>query len=196
MKNVIKFFILSSFFFIDLNAQSSMNFVGDIMLGRRYYCTAANSYNNNNQDLENNLCLMPDGFCDGFGSPGIIPSCGTSVLFNGVKSYFQNSDFINVGNLESVITLDTSTPHLGYETCKIVFHSCPDVVPELVDVNFDFLNLGNNHVLDYMSNGIISTNLYLNDAEISYGGSGLDSLSACAPSSLVNDDGVEIFYLS
>ena len=196
MKNVIKFFILSSFFFIDLNAQSSMNFVGDIMLGRRYYCTAANSYNNNNQDLENNLCLMPDGFCDGFGSPGIIPSCGTNVLFNGVKSYFQNSDFINIGNLESVITLDTSTPHLGYETCKIVFHSCPDVVPELVDVNFDFLNLGNNHVLDYMSNGIISTNLYLNDAEISYGGSGLDSLSACAPSSLVNDNGVEIFYLS
>mgnify|MGYP001348126983 FL=1 len=196
MKNVIKFFILSSLFFIDLNAQSSMNFVGDIMLGRRYYCTAANSYNNNNQDLENNLCLMPDGFCDGFGSPGIIPSCGTNVLFNGVKSYFQNSDFINIGNLESVITLDTSTPHLGYETCKIVFHSCPDVVPELVDVNFDFLNLGNNHVLDYMSNGIISTNLYLNDAEISYGGSGLDSLSACAPSSLVNDNGVEIFYLS
>ena len=196
MKNVIKFFILSSFFFIDLNAQSSMNFVGDIMLGRRYYCTAANSYNNNNQDLENNLCLMPDGFCDGFGSPGIIPSCGTNVLFNGVKSYFQNSDFINVGNLESVITLDTSTPHLGYETCKIVFHSCPDVVPELVDVNFDFLNLGNNHVLDYMSSGIISTNLYLNDAEILYGGSGLDSLSACAPSSLVNDNGVEIFYLS
>ena len=32
------------------------------------------------------------------------------------------------------------------------------------------------------STGIISTNLYLNNAGIAYGGSGLDSLSACAPS--------------
>ena len=75
-----------------MKAQSSMNFVGDIMLGRRYYCTNANSYSSNNQDLEDNLCLMPDGFCDNFGSPGIIPTCGTNILFEGVKSYFQNSD--------------------------------------------------------------------------------------------------------
>lgn len=196
MKIVTKIAFLFLLFSIDISAQNSMNFVGDIMLGRRYYCTNANSYSNNNQELEDNLCLMPNDFCDGFGSPGIIPECGTGVLFDGVESYFQNSNFINVGNLESVITLDTSTPHLGYESCKIVFHSCPEIVPELINVNFDFLNLGNNHVLDYMSNGIISTNLYLNDAGISYGGSGLDSLSACAPSSLVNDEGIEIIFLS
>ena len=179
-----------------MKAQSSMNFVGDIMMGRRYYCTNANSYSSNNQDLEDNLCLMPDGFCDNFGSPGIIPTCGTNILFEGVKSYFQNSDFVNVGNLESVVTLDTSTPHLGYDSCKIVFHSCPEIIPELVDVNFSFLNLGNNHVLDYLSTGIISTNLYLNNAGISYGGSGLDSLSACAPSLMTLDNGLKIYFLS
>ena len=118
MKIVTKVVFLSLLFFIDISAQNSMNFVGDIMLGRRYYCTNANSYSNNNQELEDNLCLMPDDFCDGFGSPGIIPECGTSVLFDGVESYFQNSNFINVGNLESVITLDTTTPHLGYESAR------------------------------------------------------------------------------
>ena len=111
-----------------------MNFVGDIMMGRRYYCTNANSYSSNNQDLEDNLCLMPDGFCDNFVSWNNT-NMWNKHLFEGVKSYFQNSDFINVGNLESVVTLDTSTPHLGYDSCKIVFHSCPEIIPELVDVN-------------------------------------------------------------
>ena len=36
----------------------SMNFVGDMMFGRRYYCTGANSYNDDNQDLEDNLCCQ------------------------------------------------------------------------------------------------------------------------------------------
>ena len=49
----------------------SMNFVGDMMFGRRYYCTGANSYDDDNQDLEDDLCSMPEGFCDGFGSTGI-----------------------------------------------------------------------------------------------------------------------------
>ena len=43
------------------------------------------------QDLEDNLCSMPEGFCDGFGSPGIIPNCGYDVLLSGIMPYFQNS---------------------------------------------------------------------------------------------------------
>ena len=84
MKNNL--FIITVFIIENVFAVNSINFVGDIMMGRRYYCTTANSYNDNNQELEDNLCEMNDGFCDGFGSEGIIPSCGTSILFNGVSS--------------------------------------------------------------------------------------------------------------
>ena len=159
-----------------------MNFVGDMMFGRRYYCTEANSYDNDNQDLEDNLCSMPDDLCEGFGTSGIIPNCGYEVLFDGIMPYFQNSNSINVGNLEAVITDDTSTPHPGFETCKIVFHSCPEIAEKMNAVGFDFLNLGNNHILDYMDQGIINTQNFLSEHNISFGGAGSNNSVACAPS--------------
>ena len=177
-------------------AINSINFVGDIMMGRRYYCTSANSYDSDNQELEDDLCEMSEGFCDGFGSEGIIPSCGSNILFNGVSSYFQDPNVINVGNMESVITDDTSTPHNGYDSCKIVFHSCPEIVQDLVDVNFHYLNLGNNHVLDYMEHGILSTYAYLDSAGIFSGGAGLDSLEACSPSYIYDGDNMIAFLSS
>jgi len=173
----------------------SMNFVGDMMFGRRYYCTGANSYNDDNQDLEDNLCPMPEGFCDGFGSTGIIPNCGYDVLLNGIIPYFQNSYAINVGNLEAVITDSTSTPHPGFESCKIVFHSCPEILENMDAVGFNYLNLGNNHVLDYMQPGIINTQNYLNDYNINHGGAGLNDTIACAPS-YMNTDGYNFAFLA
>ena len=142
--------IILSILIFNVALSDSMNFVGDMMFGRRYYCTGANSYNDNNQDLEDNLCSMPEGFCEEFGSPGIIPNCGYDILLNGVTPYFQNSYAINVGNLEAVITDSTLTPHPGYDSCKIILHSCPEILNNIDEVNFDYLNLGNNHVLDYM----------------------------------------------
>ena len=77
-----------------------MNFVGDMMFGRRYYCTGANSYHSNNQTLEDSLCYMPEDMCDGFGELGIIPNCGNEILLNGVIGYLtQDPDVLNVGNL-------------------------------------------------------------------------------------------------
>ena len=126
-----KIAIISTIFMLSIALSDSMNFVGDIMFGRRYYCTGANSYDDNNQDLEDNLCSMPEEFCNDFGSPGIIPNCGYDVLLDGVIPYFQNSYAINVGNLEAVITDSTSTPHPGFESCKIVFHSCPEILENM-----------------------------------------------------------------
>ena len=116
INNSITLSIILSF---SILLSDSMNFVGDMMFGRRYYCTGANSYDNDNQDLEDNLCDMPEDFCDGFGSPGIIPNCGYDILLEGVMPYFQNSYAFNVGNLEAVITDSTATPHPGFELSLI-----------------------------------------------------------------------------
>ena len=70
--------------FLGTLSADTMNFVGDMMFGRRYYCTGANSYHNNNQTLEDSLCYMPEDMCDGFGELGIIPNCGNEILLNGV----------------------------------------------------------------------------------------------------------------
>ncbi|HIA94840.1 MAG TPA: hypothetical protein EYO16_06135 [Candidatus Marinimicrobia bacterium] len=119
----------------------TMNFAGDMMFGRRYYCTGANSYHSNNQTLEDSLCYMPEDMCDGFGELGIIPNCGNEILLNGVVGYLtQDLDVLNIGNLEAVITEDTSTPHPGYDDCKIVFHSCPSIIEPALAPVFDFLH--------------------------------------------------------
>ncbi len=54
---ILLFFILSTIY------AESINFVGDMMFGRRYYCTNANSYDDDNQFIENNLCDIPEGLC-------------------------------------------------------------------------------------------------------------------------------------
>ena len=173
----------------------TMNFVGDMMFGRRYYCTGANSYHSNNQTLEDSLCYMPEDMCDGFGELGIIPNCGNEILLNGVIGYLtQNPDVLNVGNLEAVITEDTSTPHPGFETCKIVFHSCPSIIEPALAPVFDFLGLANNHVLDYMETGLTSTQELLEQSGISFGGAGLNDTLACAPS-FIHQNGIPIAFL-
>ena len=192
-KKIATIFIAIAF---NILLAESMNFIGDMMFGRRYYCTGANSYDNDNQDLEDNLCSMPEGFCDGFGSLGIIPNCGYDILLNGVMPYFQNSDAINIGNLEAVITDNTSTPHPGYESCKIILHSCPEILDNLVTTGFDYLNLGNNHVLDYMETGLINTQNLLNQHSINYGGAGLNDTLACAPSYMIFNDSNFAFLAS
>ena len=181
-------FILLLFVLTIIYAES-INFVGDMMFGRRYYCTNANSYDNDNQFIEDNLCDMPDNLCDGAGTFGIIPNCGTYILLNGIKDYLtQDTLAVNVGNLESMITNDTSTPHPGHETCKIVFHSCPIIVEEIVDAGFKFVNIANNHVLDYMENGLMETQLLLNESNISFSGAGLYDIPACNPSFLYTNE--------
>jgi len=187
--------IILSILIFNVALSDSMNFVGDMMFGRRYYCTGANSYNDNNQDLEDNLCSMPEGFCEEFGSPGIIPNCGYDILLNGVTPYFQNSYAINVGNLEAVITDSTLTPHPGYDSCKIILHSCPEILNNIDEVNFDYLNLGNNHVLDYMEEGLIDTQSLLDDYNIYHGGAGLNDTMACAPS-YMETDGYNFAFLA
>ena len=180
---ILLFFILSTIY------AESINFVGDMMFGRRYYCTNANSYDDDNQFIENNLCDIPEGLCDGAGVLGIIPNCGTYILLSGVEDYLtQDTLAVNVGNLESMITNDTSTPHPGHETCKIVFHSCPTIVEEIVDAGFKFVNIANNHVLDYMENGLMETQLLLNESNISSSGAGLYDIPACNPSFLYTNE--------
>jgi len=172
-----------------------MNFAGDMMFGRRYYCTGANSYHSNNQTLEDSLCYMLEDMCDGFGGLGIIPNCGNEILLNGVIGYLtQDLDVLNIGNLEAVITEDTSTPHPGYDDCKIVFHSCPSIVEPVLTPAFDFLGLANSHVLDYMETGITNTQELLDQNDISFGGAGLNDTLACAPS-FIHQNGVPIAFL-
>ena len=53
-----KIAIILSILTFNIALSDSMNFVGDMMFGRRYYCTGANSYDDDNQDLEDNLCCL------------------------------------------------------------------------------------------------------------------------------------------
>ena len=149
-----------------------INFVGDIMMGRRYNCTRA--------PTEDEDC-----------NDGIIPTCGPEYLFDFINPYFGEIADISVGNLETPIIDFPNNPH---PTKSIIFYSKPETMSALEYSGIDVVSLANNHFLDYMVEGLLETQNYLDLSQIEYFGAGLNEEEAMRPVFL-NQYGVNIGFI-
>ena len=153
------------------NFPLKLNFVGDIMMGRRYNCV--------NAPVEENC------------NEGIIPDCGAEYIFEYIRPFLSDSNHISVGNLETPIIDSPSSPH---PTKSIIFHSSSETMSALDYSGIDVLSLANNHTLDYMVEGLTQTQSYLDTFQIKYFGAGINELDAMK-ATFVNHFGVNISFI-
>ncbi|MCD4651807.1 MAG: CapA family protein [Candidatus Cloacimonetes bacterium] len=139
----------------------TMNFVGDIMLARRY------------EDWN-----------------GIIPTLGVNAIFDPTLPWLGNVADITVANLECCFTNSNN----GHPTKSVVFKSDPANLSGLTHAGIDIVCLANNHTLDYMEQGLIDTQVGLDQEGILYSGGGLNSYEAYLPQ-YINQKGVNIAFL-
>jgi len=159
-------------------SQVSMNFVGDIMLGRRYVCQVRVGDNWGVNDSLQDCFTDVNEWCE---DPGILTLYDPEFISNAIKEFIDNADISNA-NLEIVITDDISTPFTEEDPDKIIFHSCPeDMISLLSNLGIDVIDLANNHILDYLEIGLNETQQYLEENSILYYGAGNNEEEACSP---------------
>ncbi len=126
----------------------TINFVGDIMLGRHYEDPG-----------------------------GIIPVQGVETIFEPTLSILGEDADISVANLECPLT----THYVHHPTKTIYFKGDPDNAAGLSYAGIDLVCLANNHVIDYMLEGMQETKQTLDDYDILYSGAGANSYEAYQP---------------
>ena len=178
------FILLTSSLFSEI----SMNFVGDIMLGRRYICQDAID---NDWDVNESLqdCSIDvNEWCQEH--PGILALESPEFISSAIREFIENADISNA-NLETVITNDILTPNPN----KLIFHSCPEeIIPLLQDLGLDVIDIANNHIFDYLEIGMSDTKQYLDENNFTYYGAGNNEIEACAPAYISIND-INIAYI-
>lgn len=105
------------------------------------------------------------------------PLPGTLDAVGFVSPLFAGADY-PVVNLESVVTLDPSTPHLQKD---FVYFTLPASLPALTSLNIDYVAVGNNHTYDYLESGVSNSIYHLNAAGLHHSGLGTNSAEAFLP---------------
>src|SRR5699024_5156611 len=77
---------------------------------------------------------------------------GTSYLFDKMKPYFENADYVT-GNLENPVLKRDEANYEKLEK-QIHLHTGPETVQALKKMNFTTVNLANNHMMDYGEEGL------------------------------------------
>ncbi|MDO9108452.1 MAG: CapA family protein, partial [Coriobacteriia bacterium] len=99
----------------------------------------------------------------------LVQSAGGLAPLRHVASILDDAD-ITVGNLESPLSSGGTK-----NTAKdVTFRGDPRGIESLKAAGFDFLSLGNNHVLDYGPEALADTVAALDTAGIGYAGAGAD----------------------
>jgi poly-gamma-glutamate capsule biosynthesis protein CapA/YwtB (metallophosphatase superfamily) len=143
-----------------------MLFGGDTMFGRRFL------------DPNN---VTPRGQMPPNDTNALIqvvdPLPGSIAAVQCIKPFFHEADFSSV-NFETPVTDDPLTPHpdKAYD-----FFTLPGSLPALLDLGVSYAGQGNNHVYDYLEQGIVDTRSNLDLAGIPHSGSGLTPTEAYAP---------------
>ncbi len=122
---------------------------------------------------------------------GIIPTQGVEAIFEPTLSILGQSADITVANLECPLT--TSTNH--HPTKPIYFKGSPENVAGLTFAGIDIVTLANNHILDYMLDGIQETQSVLMENNILFSGAGKDSYEAYLPV-FYQESGINIAFLA
>ncbi|MDP8221047.1 MAG: CapA family protein [Candidatus Stygibacter frigidus] len=121
----------------------------------------------------------------------IINGYGYEAIFDSTKSILGDAADITVSNLECPLT-DSNTHH---PTKTIYFKGQESSAEGLAYAGIDIVTLANNHILDYMEEGITDTQAALNSAGVLYSGAGLNSYEAYRPI-LYNRKGINLAFLA
>ncbi len=140
----------------------TLNFVGDIMLARKYEYPG-----------------------------GIIPTQGVNAIFEPTLEIFGETADISITNLECPLTNHWEE----HPTKGIVFKGSPENVDGLVFAGIDVVTLANNHIIDYLTPGMLETREVLDEVEIKHSGAGETSYEASRPL-FVSKNGVQFALLA
>ncbi len=148
-----------------------LQFAGDTMFGRRFY--------------------DPDE--DGDTSDAIIRPAMEVIdipeVISGVLPLLGDAHFSSI-NLETPLTLGgTAHPSKDYS-----YFSSPYSATALADAGIDFVNLANNHVYDYLEQGIQDTLASLDFQGLPHQGAGTDEDGAWSPT-LVDVNGTTVAFI-
>lgn len=99
---------------------------------------------------------------------------GTRAVLQALRPWYQEADF-GVINFETPVTDNPTTPH---EEKAFAFFTLPGSVPALNWLGVDYVSLGNNHVYDYLEQGLIDTLAHVDSNAIGHSGAGLNSTQA------------------
>lgn len=134
-------------------------FGGDVQLGRRYVDTAEdNSPTEFPPDDPDALITASD------------PEPGTRAIASFLRPRFLDADFVSA-NLETVVTDTPSTPDTDN---TFLFFTLPGSIPALAWAGIDYVSLGNNHIYDYLDDGLRDTLRALDEHGMPHSGAGLD----------------------
>ncbi len=120
---------------------------------------------------------------------GIRSNADPLYPFSRIKEYLSSADFV-FGNLETTIFPGDLTP-----TTTMQFRSDPGVEKRLYDVGFRALSIANNHMHDYKKQGIRSTVMALEAADIRAAGAGDTEEHAYAPQYMTTN-GITFAFLA
>lgn len=120
----------------------------------------------------------------------LISRAGGLVPLAKVAQRLSRAD-VALGNLESNLSSSGS----ANPDKDVTFRGHPKGIEGLKSAGFDFLALGNNHVLDYGPESLSDTLEALDRAGIGHSGAGMDRAEAWAPA-VVTRDGATVAFLS
>jgi len=120
----------------------------------------------------------------------LISAAGGSAPLAKVAARLRQAD-VTIGNLESNLS-QSGSPAVGKD---VTFRGHPKGIVGLKASGFDFVALGNNHVLDYGAASLRDTLAALDSAGIGHAGAGMNRSAAWKPA-VVKRNGATIAFLS
>ncbi len=95
---------------------------------------------------------------------------GLTYPFEKVKPFFDNADYVS-GNFENPILLQDEDNYEQIDK-RIHLHTGEEAANALKELNFTMLNLANNHMMDYGTEGLNDTISALDNIGLNYVGAG------------------------
>lgn len=113
---------------------------------------------------------------------------GYDYPYKQVRSYLEDAD-LTIANLETPLT-ERGTKQIK----EYAYRSSPNALPAFKEAGFDLVNLANNHILDYGTEGLLDTFDHLDKAGIRWFGAGHNAAEAFKPV-VVEKKGIKIAFL-
>ena len=146
--------------------QTRFMFGGDVSFGRRFL-------DSDESTLRGEMPPEDDTALISVSNP--VP--GSQSVVSYIRPYFRDAD-LGVVNLETPVTRNVATPH---PTKDYAYFTLPESLRALTELGVDYVSLGNNHVYDYLENGLADTLAELDRLGMPHSGAGLTVDRAFAP---------------
>jgi len=139
-----------------IKGRTMFAFAGDVMMGRRY-----------SKPYFNDPILI--------GKENKLKD--TKAVVQYMKSYLELADFSAL-NLETPISSHKPTKRAPK---GVTFHSPPEALEALKWAGIDYVTLGNNHIYDYLEEGLLSTLELIKKSGLGFSGAGANQKQALRP---------------